>query len=986
MDNLFQKLMLSGSTVALLSVLPATGAFAQGGNDIEQVVVSASRVTIAGYTQPTPVTVVGVAQLESEANINIGDTIRQLPALGTSESLDNGSKAGDAAQGDAGVDSVALRNLGTTRTLVLFDGQRVVTSNPLGGGVDLSTIPAALIQRIDVVTGGASAAWGSDAVGGVVNLVLNKNFDGTKVNLEVGQNRNNDHQQYRADASFGTDIFGGRGHIVLSADYVMSPDMITQTMNNWYRAQTLFPSSILYPGVPNLPKFVHTYGLTIGSSQQTIGGLITASPAGTGQGANNAAANSLRGIQFLGQAAQPTPFNFGNISGSTCARCSANELSNTTQIGTTATPYHSTTLFGYVRYKLTDTIQGSLQLNYGTNYEMNDDSDNTNTETILSGNPYIPAQIQARMTQAGISSFTLSSNKLGNTNVLNPSIQDFAANSIGMGINYSNRQLLRGVFTLEGTIGDDWSWNAYVQHSQVREVQKDPQDLLSANLLNAIDAVVITTANQSTSGLPIGSIQCRSTIANPSNGCAPLDLFGTGNITTAALNYVDPGRTDPGIANDVLYKMYQEVLAGSMEGTLPWELPAGKVAVEFGAEWRHEQQRNQAAFPAIDGPALWSNGNFSTFAGQYEVTEGNLEIDGPILKNNIVQSLDFSLAGRVTGYSTSGVVETWKIGLTSQVTDDIKLRTTWSEDIRAPIISELFAVPQYNRGSATDPKTQKSAAIFFTAQGNPNLVPEEANTISAGVVATPSFIPGLSASLDYYSIIIKSAIFTPSNGQVLNGCGNGQPGQPTLGNGPIPQLCQYLGFAVPGFPTDYPGALNIIINNPVNVGEQTVSGFDFQSNYQMDFLAGTLALSALGNYTDQFGQSAFGVTADGAGILGGDAPYTGTPKFKGSLQATYAQGPWEFSAKGRAYGSARLNGAWKNGIDVDNNNVPWVAYLDLSTSYKWNTNVQFYFTVKNTTNTPPPNLASSTGGASTSLTIYDGIGRFYQGGIRINLN
>ena len=425
-----------------------------------------------------------------------------------------------------------------------------------------------------------------------------------------------------------------------------------------------------------------------------------------------------------------------------------------------------------------------------------------------------------------------------------------------------------------------------------------------------------------------------------------------------------------------------------MQGTLPWELPAGKIAVEFGAEYRHEQQRNTAAFPAIDGPALWSNGNFSTFAGQYEVEEGNIEIDAPLVKGGLVESIDGSIAGRVTGYSTSGVVETWKIGLTSQITDDFKIRSTWSEDIRAPIISELFAVPQFNRGSAVDPKTQKSVAIFYTAQGNANLVPEEANTISAGLVMTPHWIEGLTASIDYYSILIKSAIFTPSNAQVLNGCGNGTAGNPAFGAGATPSLCQYLEFANPGFaidPTGGPNALNIIINNPVNVGKQTASGFDFQTNYQTDFLSGTLALSFLGNYTDEFGQSAFGVTADGAGIEGGDAPYTGTPKFKGSLQATYAEGPWEMSVKGRAYGSARLVNGWVNGVNVDNNNIPWVAYLDLSTSYKWNDAIQFYATVKNTTNTPPPNVASSTGGTTGSLTIYDGIGRFYQGGIRINL-
>ena len=373
--------------------------------------------------------------------------------------------------------------------------------------------------------------------------------------------------------------------------------MITTTQNNWYRAQSLFPSATLFPGVAGLPTFVHTYGLTTGNATQTIGGLITGSPAVAANGPGNTtgaavAANSLRGIQFIGQNAQPAPFNFGIINGANCVVCSANELSNTTQIGTTATPYHSTTLFGFARYKLTDTIQASVQLNYGTNYEMNDDSDNTNTFAISSGNPYIPASVQARMTAAGITNFTFSSNKLNNTNVLNPTIQDFAANSIGMGINYSTRQLMRGVFTLDGSLGEDWSWNAYIQHSQVREVQKDPQDALVSNLGNAVDAITVSTANVGTSGLPIGSVQCRSTLTSPTNGCVPVDLFGTGNITTAALNYVDPGRTNPGIANTVLYKMYQEVVAGSVEGTLPWELPAGKIAVEFGAEYRHEQQRN----------------------------------------------------------------------------------------------------------------------------------------------------------------------------------------------------------------------------------------------------------------------------------------------------------------------------------------------------------------------------------------------------------
>jgi outer membrane receptor protein involved in Fe transport len=959
MNNLIQKLMLRGSTAALVAIAPMGFAHAQ---DIEQVVVSASRISIAGYTQPTPVTVVGMAQLESDANIAIGDSLRELPSLGASQGLSNGAKSGDAAQGDAGVDTVSLRNLGVVRTLVLFDGQRVVTSNPSGGGVDLSTIPSALVQRIDVVTGGASAAWGSDAVGGVVNLILNKNFDGFKLNEEFGQNKTNNHQQWRTDASFGTDFDGGRGHAIISGSYIMSPQAEFAVNTNWYSPRTLFPTSVLYPaGTPNLPTYVHTSG-PLGSASFTQGGLITSGP--------------LAGTQFTGSPAQPVPFNVGYVFAGNCIQCSANQYTNTNQLTMAAVPYHSTTLFGFARYKITPEIQASVQLNYGTNYETNVTADKQSPVTINSGNPFIPAATQAAMTAKGLATIAVATDNLGNLDPKTPSIMQLSNGAPADGINYSNRQLLRGVFTLEGALGEDWSWNVYVQHSQVREVQKDPQDALTANYNNAVNAVTVTAANVGTSGLPLGNTVCASSLTNPFNGCVPLNIFGNGGVTQAALNYVDPGRNNPALVNSVLYTMYQDVASASMQGTLPWQLPAGKVAVAFGAEYRHEQQRNQAAFPLLDGPALWNNANFSSYSGQYGVTEGFLEVDAPVLKDNIVQSLDVSLAGRVTGYSTSGVVETWKLGATSQIIDDIKVRATWSEDIRAPIISELFAVPQYNQGSNTiDPKTGKPVTVFYTAQGNPNLVPEQANTISGGVVLTPHWFPGLSASFDWYSIVIKGAIFTPTNTQVLNQCAAGSQA-----------FCADLFFGNPAFPqTSYPGQLNLILDVPQNVGSQTASGLDFQSNYTMDLFSGTLGLGVLGNYTDEFSQTLFGVTSDGAGALGTDAAYNGTPKFKLTLQAAYTDGPWAGTIKTRFIGPAKLNNQWTSGVQVDNNRIPWVGYLDLSGSYKWNEHLQIYGTIANFTNTPPPNIPSTAGGNTTNLQIYDGIGRMYQAGFRVNL-
>jgi outer membrane receptor protein involved in Fe transport len=426
-------------------------------------------------------------------------------------------------------------------------------------------------------------------------------------------------------------------------------------------------------------------------------------------------------------------------------------------------------------------------------------------------------------------------------------------------------------------------------------------------------------------------------------------------------------------------------------------LPAGKVAVAFGAEYRMEQQRNIADPLGLGSTAGWGSGNYTSFGGEYNVQEGFLEVDGPILKNQFVESLDFQLAGRITSYSTSGMVETWKMGLNSQVTDDFKLRTVWSEDIRAPIISELFAPAQLNRGTATNLNTSLTSNIYYTAQGNANLVPEEANTISAGVVLTPHWVDNLSFSVDYFNINIKGAIFTPSNTQVLQNCsptlkvalycadiffGNGTGGSvstvETDGNGVSGRAVGIL------LPSDSNGALNYILNVPQNAASQRESGVDFAGDYRMDLFSGSLDWHLLGTYYDEDTRTAVGLTYDGAGALGADDPFTAGPKLHANVSATYAEGPWSGTVQGRFIGSARLNNLWTSGIQVDNNSVPWVGYLDLRGGYKWNDNIQLYADVDNVTNAPPPNIASTSGGTGGSAVYYDGIGRQYRIGLRFN--
>ena len=999
MNALLQKLMLGSSTGAMLAAA-TLAAQAQGGDQaVEQVVVSASRVTIAGYTAPTPVTVVSADMILRDAKIDLGSSIRELPSVGASDAPENGSHAGNAGQGDAAISDINLRNIGVLRTLVLFDGQRIVSSNPLGGGVDLSTIPSTLVSRIDVVTGGASATWGSDAVAGVVNLVLNKNFTGLKGSVNYGNTATDTHRAYKLDASYGIDFGGGRAHFIISGNYTMSPDSTFISDHSYWNPITLIKN-------PNgtTPTYVHQGN--IGNAQYTQGGLIVASSAGAGTvGVGGvtalAAANALRGIQFTGPNAQPTPFFFGTlpISNGQCFSCSGTSFTDNAQYALTSVAYHNTTLFSYGSYKINDTLKASVQLNYGQNFEENLAATRKSAVTVKSDNAFLPASIQARMVSGGINNITLDTN---NTNNLNPhkfNILDLA-NSVGVVYNQNVRQLMRGVVTLEGTLGNDWGWNAYIQHSQIREHQHNPNNTLTANYNNAVDAVTITSANVAASGLPIGSIQCRSTIAAPTNGCQPLNIFGQGVVSEAALNYVQPGRGgNLAVMDQSHYHLQQEVVAASMQGTLPWELPAGKVAVAFGAEYRLEQQRNFDDPLHFGAAAGWGSGNYNSFGGQYNVQEGFVEVDAPILKNNIVESLDVQLAGRITSYSTSGMVETWKLGMTSQLTEDFKLRAVWSEDIRAPIISELFAPAQLNRGTATDllNNVGKTTNIYYTAQGNANLVPEAANTISAGLVFTPSFIEGFTFSFDFYNINIHRAIFTPTNTQVLQNCttalkiplycadifyGNGTGGAvstvETDGNGVAGRSVGTL------LPSDFVGSLNYILNVPQNAATQRTSGFDFQGDYRMALFSGSLDLRLLGNYNDENTRTAVGFTYDGAGALGADDPFTAGSKLHLNIGASYTEGPWQATVQSRLIGSAKLNNLWTSGVNVDRNEVPWVAYLDLRGSYKWNDNIQLFASVDNISDTPPPNIPSTVGGTGSNLLYYDGQGRSYRIGLRYN--
>ena len=728
-------------------------------------------------------------------------------------------------------------------------------------------------------------------------------------------------------------------------------------------------------------------------------------------------------------------------------------------------PYHNYNLFSYTSYNLTPDITASLMLNYGWNAEENIANDGRqNNFTIPVDNAFIPATLQQQMIAQGIPSLTLGSAAIENWQSTKDVSLTNIANSLAQNFVQNYRQLYRGVFTLKGNyhiLGEDWSWNAYAQNSSVRERQWARYNTMNQNFANAVDAVQVQATGPDSlgggnaivagqvkgiltaSGVPIpavGSIACRSTLTATAYGvttnaagfqvlqpgglapgCVPLNLFGDGTVSQAALNYVAPGRTNDAVADQALYRMNQQVFSVSTSGTLPFGLAAGKPAIAIGFEDRLEQQRNQRDPLQLGASGVFESGNFSQFPalnpatgvygkGEYNVQEGFLEVDVPVLKDQIVDTLDFNAAGRITSYSTSGLVETWKVGATSQLNEDIKLRTTLSSDIRAPGIGELFSPILVSTQTQSYPPGGPNFQVRELQAGNPLLAPEQATTVSGGIVLTPHWIENLSMSFDWYSITLHGGIFSPSSSQLIAGCAvqhlaslcqfdlfgvgavkaDGTRTSEVDGNGNSPAgLIGGLTFAIVNS-----GDFNSYYQGPVNANRETTSGLDFQIDYRHDLFDGTLSWHILGNYTDEKTRTSLGVTVDDAGAVSGDAQLSTlgslgfvTPKFHGTVSSTYDEGVWSLTAQARIIGTARLtNNLTQNQniyTSIDYNGVPAVIYGDFRGSYRFNDHIQMYGAIDNAFDAPPPNLPTI-GGGGTSCIIYDCIGRAYRIGVRFD--
>lgn len=682
---------------------------ATGHPEIESIVITGSRIARDGYNTPTPVSVLSEEDINVEAPGSVAEFAMTLPSIQGSTTASTSS--GSLSSGLAGIAALNIRGLGTGRSLVLFDGQRSVAS-AAGGQVDTNTFPQSLVQRVEVVSGGASSAYGSDAIAGVVNFVLDRDYVGVKTSVEFGELPEYDAGNEKFVVTAGTDYAEGKGHLLFSAE-MYDQDGVHYTVPEW--ADDGYVGIVNPDKSPGAPYYY--VGYDIGISNYSPGGLIVSGP--------------LKGTYF-GEGGSVNQLNYGQVSGQWMVggdwrATTAGELgSNSLQADDTR---HS--VFSRASYELSPNLevfaQGSYSSYEGYSHYINPTDRN---RTYYIDNPFLPTPVVQSMTDTGVTSFSMSSS--------NGDMPASGSNNL--------RETTRFVLGADGNFGlgnFPIEWSAYYQLGRTSTDEHQLPTFNFTNLALASDAVLDPAS---------GDIVCRSTLSDPGNGCVPINRFGTGVASADALDYVmgRPRREQ---------ELEQNVAAVNftVSGIEGW---AGEIGLAFGAEWRQEEIDGFVDPKYVSG---WKYGNYKVTRGKVDVSEIYAETVVPILS-----SLEFNGAARYTDYSTSGGVTTWKAGFTFQPIDDITLRVVQSRDIRAPNLSEL-----YDAGTARTNAVAingQSVPFIQNLQGTPTVGPEEADTTGIGVILQPGFLPGFAVSVDYYDIEVDGVISFIGAQDVADAC------------------------------------------------------------------------------------------------------------------------------------------------------------------------------------------------------------------------
>ena len=910
----------------------------QTGAADKDIVVTGSRIVRAGFSAPTPVTVLTTDDLSQKAPSNPPDALNQLPIFQNSIS----QNTGDSVQSNRvrSGNYLNLRALGPNRLLVLQDGRRVPpTSN--NGAVDTNLIPQMLVQRIDVVTGGASAAYGSDAISGVVNFILDKRFSGLKLQVQSGLSKYGDNSSYRAGFAFGHAFLGDRLHVLASAEHYHSDGIPTRTARPDFG--DVFDGFGGAGTVANPYRFYHNEHY----STTAFGGLVTSGP--------------LSGRQFV-VGGTTVPFNAGTAIGRSGLSTGGEGADYLPAISTLIPTLTTDQFYGRVSYELSDHISFFAEGSYNTatNADQNLVFTRISNMTIFRENAYLaPATLTAlgAATSFGLSAIFPGPGTLGSQ---------------------QHTQSFNGTIGIEGKLGKGWKWDASYIHGDSK-FRNDSQDVNLRKFYAALDAVRD----------PSGAIVCRVTITNPGllPGCSPFNAFGVGAASQQSIDF---------IREDTFWATRNKLdsAAANISGDLV-DLWAGPLSVAVGGEYRKQslvQSSNNDPTVPIDltgirgfsGTQLFSLLNVGTARGSYSIKEAYLEGSLPLLKDSALgQSANLNAAVRYTDYSTSGTVYTWKIGATYQPIPDVRFRATISRDIRAPSLFELFAGQTINNASVSDPLTGGFGLVPNISGGNPGLKPEIGKTFTGGIVLTPTFVPNLSISVDYYNISITDAISAPFNAaQAIALCFQSGGTNPVCAqvNRPLGQT----DTSAANFPT----SINITSHN---VSLVKMRGIDFEIGYRAPIGSGEIKARALATrLLSSQRQTVAGqpvIETAGTADLPGFNSVVPQPKWRGTFDLSYTAGNFTIGAQERVIGGYDRSHL----VTYAENKVPAIAYTDANITFRVpgnNRSLELFATANNLFNKAPiywplngtPGLA-----IPTVRTTYDIVGLYVTVGGKIRL-
>ncbi|MBN9143354.1 MULTISPECIES: TonB-dependent receptor domain-containing protein [unclassified Novosphingobium] len=966
-----RRLALSTSLLALaLAAAPAMAAdeAPKADDDAPSIIVTGSRVSRQGFVSPTPVTVVGGEQVEHQAAVRITDVLNTLPALRQTTSPSTVSQ-------QQGGNYVQLRGLGSVRTLVLVDNQRFVATT-VNNLVDVNLIPTSLIERIEVVTGGASAAWGSDAVAGVSNFILKKNLQGLTGTAQYGQSTHGDSREYAFSLAGGRDFANGKGHVQLAGELSKSYDYLYGTSRGWASQGWGYVVGPTANPAAGAGRYLRS-GTT--SPILAPGGTVI-----SGAGGLLPVGNPLRGIQF-GANGTILPFAYGTDALGNPIQNNANLQVGGQGVNPGITqamnsPLQRGTLYGTLDYDLGSDVHFSAQASYGRTKSSTNALDVFSPNAglginILTTNPYVPAALLA-ITPAGTTSYNIGrfNSELGRTTLT------------------ADNQTWRIVGGFNGKFGTSWKWNVAAGYGRTDNHSQIVNHLISANWKAAQDAVLG----------PNNTIICRINSTNPADvamtsnpsyagfgagaGCVPVNVFGTNSISSAAAAYVMGTQTFD-------FHTGQTFADASLSGE-PFSTWAGPVAMSSGIEIRRESlvgnsdpisNQSTATFPS----GGFNYGNPKPINGHYDVKEGFVEAAVPLLQSHGTDAIALNGAVRLTDYSTSGTVTTWKLGGTVKPIEGVMFRVTRSRDIRAPNINELFlstqtfveGVTDYGNGNA-------SVQAVRLVQGNAALKPERADTFTAGVTLQPAVIPGLRIALDYYDIKVGGVIGSLTAQQILNFCyGQGGFNKDT-------SYCNYVN-------RNADGSLKNIIATNFNLQRLKTRGLDVEVAYNRALGSGRIGFRFLGNALNAMiidqGTGLASAVVDRAGEVsqnGFNGVPNGSPKWRHTFNVNYSRGPFDLFGQWRYVGPGVYDVTAQTitpGVAnyIENNSIASISYFDLAVSYKIistaGKKVELFLRGDNILDKSPPIVVQ--GGINpiaNSGSFYDLVGARVTGGVRFS--